>query len=312
RRATIARSSVESLSVVSMQIIEEDLVDWEPLRIRFLPRSKFADPHLLATEIANWCKTNAAKKRADCDIRYCEVVSRNAAVVEVVCEHLTKKSLGRLGRDVAKQCPDLDRIVIGEHIEGCPDGVSFDWAFLPAADVDVHGARHAVDPIALSFTPVTIGQFVEFIETTGYTPVPDRIEYEGYLVSNFQLNHGKSPKLPLFGVTYDDARAYCDWVQLRLPTEPELHHFFVSLVREGLKFGGSGECWATQARAADVFVVRNGQYRMESLNEPMDQYRKELPRHHYQYLEAPCFRVARTREGGNRTVAHLDQGRSSR
>jgi hypothetical protein len=295
-----------------MQIIEEDLVDWEPLRIRFLPESRFADPQLLAAEIANWCKTNATKKRSDCDIRYWEVISRNSAVVEVVCEHLTKKALGRLLRDVAKQCPDLERIVIGEHLEGCPDGVSFDWALLPAAEIDLDGTPHSIAPIAISFTPVTIGQFVAFIETTGYTPIPDRIEYEGYLVSHFQLNHGKSPKLPLFGVTYDDAVAYCDWVQLRLPTEPELHHFFVSLVREGRKFTWSGECWTTTSPAADVFVVRNGPYRMESLNEPVARYRKELHRHHYQYLEAPCFRVARTREGATEPVAQLDQCRHSR
>ena len=42
-----------------------------------------------------------------------------------------------------------------------------------------------------------------------------------------------------------------------------------------------------------MFIARDGPYRTESLTEPVERYRKTLHRHHYQYLEAPCFRVAR-------------------
>lgn len=275
-------------------IVEEDLVDWEPLRIRFVPKSSFDDPDSLAAEIEDWLKTNAVNPRSDCDIRYWEISRRDSSLVEAVCEHLTKKALRRFARHISKRCPDLERIIVGEHIDGYPRGLSFDWVLLPKDIVTINGLQCPVDPVAISFTPVTLGQFTEFMNQTGYTPVPDKIEYEGYLVSNFQLNHGTSPKLPLFGVTYDDALAYCEWARLRLPSEPELHHFFISCVKQHRRFNWSGECWTTTSTSPDVFIVRNGPYHVSSSNQPLERYRKELHRHHYQCLEAPCFRVART------------------
>src|SRR5688572_7053800 len=113
-----------------MRIVEVDLVDWEPLRIRFMPKAKIADPELLAAEIENWFTTNAAKARADCNLSYWQIISKTSAQVEVACEHLTRKALSRLGRDMAKRCPDLDHLVIGEHLDGQPGGVSFDWTLL--------------------------------------------------------------------------------------------------------------------------------------------------------------------------------------
>jgi hypothetical protein len=282
-----------------MKIIAEALVDWQPLQIRFFPRSKFEAPGTLVRCLESWFQTNASRPRSDCDIRYWNVTREDPALVEAVCEHLTNKALKRLAQHLAKRCPELDRIVIGETTAGAPvvaagGGLSFDWAPLPAATVDLNGARHIVEAVAISFTPVTLGQFTQFLDATGYTPVPDKLEYADYLISHFQLNHGKSPKLPLFGVTHDDAVAFCEWAGLRLPSEPELQHFFVSMIQEGRQFKWSGACWTSTAPAPDTFIVRDGPYRAESLREPLDSYRKTLHRQHYQYLEAPCFRVART------------------
>jgi len=60
-------------------------------------------------------------------------------------------------------------------------------------------------------TEVTIGQYRRFLRETGYRPVGDF----------FAISEGLADDIPATGVTWDDARAYCDWAGLRLPTESE-------------------------------------------------------------------------------------------
>ena len=136
--------------------------------------------------------------------------------------------------------------------------MKFDWVRLPAADIEFNGAIHRVDSVAISFSPVTFGQFTEFMRETDYMPVPDTKEYDGFLVENFRGNYGPSPKTPLYGVTYDDAFAYCMWAHMRLPSEPELHHFFIPSPAQGKQSKWSGECWTSTSPREDTFVVRNG------------------------------------------------------
>lgn len=279
---------------MAVRIVELDIVDWEPLQMRFVPSGVFSDREAVISHLQSWFADNAAATRPDCDIRSYKVLQSESPSIAAVGEHLTKKALRRLVNSIARRFPELAVVEIGEKIEGFPAGVIFDWVTLPDATVTLD-REYSVLRFAISFTPVTIGQFVQFMDETDYTPMSDRIEnHPGYLVDHFRLNFGNSPKLPLFGVTFDDASAYCDWAGVRLPSEPELHHFFVSMVQQGRTFRWSGECWSTTTYGDDMFVVRDGPYREGALGNPFDHYRKVLHRHHYQFLEAPCFRVARS------------------
>ena len=280
-----------------MRVVAEDFVEWEPLVIRFIPKARFDNPSLVVACLESWCQENAANTKSDCDIRFWKVTLESDGMIEAIVEHLTPKSVARLARSIAKSCSELDHIKIGEPLEGFPAGLNFDWVRLPATEIELNGAIHRVDPVAISFSPVTFGQFTEFMKETDYVPVPDTKEYDGYLVEYFRVNYGPSPKTPLFGVTYDDAIAFCTWAHLRLPSEPELHHFFHSLASQGKQSKWSGECWTATSTKADTFVVRNGPY-PGSLGMPPERFRKELHRHHYMHLEAPCFRVARSSGGG--------------
>ena len=275
-------------------IVELDFVDWEPLHLRFVPTTEFHDPESLAAYVRKWFEENAAKPRADCDVRYFDVREATPAGVAAVGELLTRKAVRRLVDSVARKSAELDRVELGEGIEGAPQGLSFDWVTLPDPRV-ASDATRSLDRFAVSFTPVTVGQFEEFLKATCHVPLADRLENDlGYLLGNFRLNFGKSPKIPLFGVTYDDAIAYCEWAGLRLPTEPELDLFFVTMCTLERKFDWSGECWSSTSDGGDRFVVRDGPYRKESLSDPVERYRKSLHRHQYQMLQAPCFRVARS------------------
>lgn len=67
--------------------------------------------------------------------------------------------------------------------------------------------RANVDAVLLGRTPVTWAQYRAFCSATGRTPPTPE--------------HEVTDDHPVHGVTWDDARAYCVWAGLRLPTEAE-------------------------------------------------------------------------------------------
>jgi formylglycine-generating enzyme required for sulfatase activity len=65
-------------------------------------------------------------------------------------------------------------------------------------------------------TPVTVGAYKRYSQATG-KPMPPEPKYEGR-----ELNPGwKNGEQPIANVNSDEAKAYCDWAGLRLPTEAE-------------------------------------------------------------------------------------------
>jgi formylglycine-generating enzyme required for sulfatase activity len=70
--------------------------------------------------------------------------------------------------------------------------------------------RVYLDAYAIDLTEVTNAAFAAFITSTGY----DAPGWDGSLTEN-------GPDLPVVGVLWQDADAYCQWVGKRLPTEAE-------------------------------------------------------------------------------------------
>ena len=211
------------------------------------------------------------------------------------CELMPADAVTSLADDVGEQFPEYTELRLGMQIDGPTSCDELDWVAVPAGDVIVRNSARTVAAFEITFTPITLGQFREFLDATLYTPVPDQIEDNpGYLIDHFTLNFGPSPRQVLFGVTNDDAVAYCEWAGLRLPTEVELARFFEWAVRDRRKFDWGGECWTSTTTEKDKFVSRNGPYHPEALEWPEARHRTLLHRHQYQFLEAPCFRVVKT------------------
>lgn len=72
--------------------------------------------------------------------------------------------------------------------------------------------RHPVylDAFEIQRTEVTRGQYIQFLSANGYPlPDPDGTSLEA------------SSELPVVGVLWENADAYCRWIGMRLPTEAE-------------------------------------------------------------------------------------------
>ncbi|HUG91321.1 MAG TPA: SUMF1/EgtB/PvdO family nonheme iron enzyme [Planctomycetaceae bacterium] len=276
-----------------MKIIYEDTVDWEPLHMRFClrgtPTAELRES--LASFVLEWIRQ---REREDPEKwRFCEYSTniRPSGTVEAFCELMPQDEVQILADAVADRFPFVAELRLGERQTGPASLGKIDWVRIPADRVVIDGVAYDVADFTIGFTPVTLGQFCEFLDATGHTPIPDAIEYPGYTIEYFKLNYGQSPRIPLFGLTFDDAIAFCDWAGFRLPTDPELRLFYeTTTIKSPRKFTWDGENWTSTATGPETFYVRQGPFR-ERPPADKDPFRKPLHRHHYQQLEAPAFRV---------------------
>lgn len=129
--------------------------------------------------------------------------------------------------------------------------VSFDWVTIPAGNF-IFGSKRDSDPIAssnempsqiidlpefrISRTPITVAQFRQFVNATGYITTAENIG-ESYfhtdsgweLVANANWEKPQGPEIrlgnrdqhPVTSVSLWDAQEFCKWAGVRLPTEAE-------------------------------------------------------------------------------------------
>ncbi len=110
----------------------------------------------------------------------------------------------RLSKEfVGKDGAPMVLIPAGEFVMGSPDGEG----------LDNEQPEHKVwvDAFYLDKYEVTNARYEKFMEETGH-PMPKFWE---------QLDMTVHGELPVIGVSWQDAKAYCEWAEKRLPTEAE-------------------------------------------------------------------------------------------
>ena len=279
-----------------MKVVHEDSVDWEPLHIRFQLKGTPSKDRCgsLASFVVSWMRERALQSPETW--RFCEYSAKvlPSGTVEAFCELMPSEEVDLLANAVATNFDFVAEMRLGEPESGSRTLKKIDWFDVSGGRTTIDGTVFEVDRFVISFTAVTVGQFCEFLDETGWQPIPDKIEeYPGYTISHFKLNYGQSTKIPLFGLTYDDAAAFCDWSGYRLPTDPELRLFYEELaVQTGRNLKWDGDNWTSTPAGDDRFYVRQGPFAGRPAGD-QDRYRKPLHRHHYMHLEAPSFRIVK-------------------
>ena len=277
-----------------IDIIYEDYIDWEPLTMRFY----FSHPPTLerckelGAFVLDWIAEQ--EEYSPEKWRYCEAGAKidPSGMVEVFCELMPSDEVENLAAAVGDALPDVSELRVGLPISGPATLASTNWINIPGESVVIDGQRYDVAPFTISHSAVTVGQFCEFLDETDYLPLPDELGGDfGGMIDNFKTNFGPSPVIPLMGLTYDDAIAYCEWSGHRLPTDPELRLYYQNIVYGRVAIcDWEGNNWTSTPAGPDHFYLRQGPFH-ELPPDEEDPNRKPWHRHGYHLLEAPSFRI---------------------
>jgi formylglycine-generating enzyme required for sulfatase activity len=141
--------------------------------------------------------------------------------------------------DTTGQAPAMVVVPTGRFLMGSPESEpGHDANEAPAHDVEVKKG------FAMARSPVTIGQFRDFVRASGYVPQSQSLgggsvydEQSGGLrdepTATWQDDYAGKPgqdRLPVINVSWNDAKAYADWLsqrtgkKYRLPSEAEFEY----------------------------------------------------------------------------------------
>ncbi|QDU79383.1 Formylglycine-generating sulfatase enzyme [Polystyrenella longa] len=280
-----------------MKIITDNLTHIEPLTLRFFfdksTSSKVRQG--FATFAIDWFTSQEQvdpEKWRLCEYRYQLESADEPEVVTVYCELMPEGEVEQLAKAVRLQFPQIKELRLGEpFIKN--KSLDIEWIELPAREVVINKQRYLVSEFSISFSAITLGQFQKFMNNTEHQPRPDSFTRTGYTVETQLERYGDNPQVPLFGLTYDDAIAYCKWSGYRLPTDPELRSFFDHTAElSELHHEWSGINWTSTPAGTEQFVGRDGPYSPLPIDAE-DSCTKPLHKDQYELMDAPVFRVIR-------------------
>jgi formylglycine-generating enzyme required for sulfatase activity len=159
--------------------------------------------------------------------------------------YATKYPKGPHAEEAAKRIDQLKWIQFGDVVPVPAGQVSMGSNVKDDAK-PVHKVE--LDGFMMGRSEVTNAQYAKFVSETNYRRPPDPS-----FIKNYMSGH---PDLPVLGVTYEDALAYCKWLssktgaRVRLPTEAEWE-YAASGGNAGLLYPWGAELPRTRARYKD-------------------------------------------------------------
>lgn len=245
-----------------MKVVTKNVSDgeYELFKIKFRSRLPSTKERLEQFFLA-WVEQRDRAKPCGCWFKQLDVLANprgNGA--DVLFGWTCSTCRPNLIEEFATAFPEAEKLTIGHDQSGYPPPVP-GFRDVPAKTVEFEDGRQvAVAPFSIAWSPVTVGQFDEFVQATGYVTSAERQEDSNTFRDHTCLS-GISKRdhkhVPAACVSYLDSAAYCQWANVRLPTEAEWmaaslidDRIFGREAAQEFLFGATGRFDRSQHRSA--------------------------------------------------------------
>jgi hypothetical protein len=254
-----------------MQIQTFQPISFEPLVVKFRFLDGGFDIEKVATFLRDWFANSQKVVTHEADIRYFNVeVVKDCATVAV--EFVSLSLILKLAKELEAEFPTVVGLEIGDK------------------DLHLPVACESKDNLPeFSSSLVSVGDFSDFLLSTQYVPTMDRDKGSMALVRDNQHMFGKSKRNPIYCVSHDDALAYCNWKNVRLPTEVELRKFLLRTLKNGIFHKWTGEVWTSTACCENSYVTVSGPFSSGLAELPSEKFRKCFKHDFYDDFHATVF-----------------------
>lgn len=215
-------------------ITEQSTVDWEPFHFWMkCDEGNVSEATRLYIHGAldGWMRRRAVSPvcGAECFNKYLSVsASLNAPGFDVDIQWVCRECVDSIFGLIANACPYISAIVVGvddPRRAAAPHGDdgSLSVASRPVTLED--GRQVRVGPFRTSVQPVSVAEYMHFVERTGYVTSAEIKGSARTFVSNPFIESGVDPRKDLSDALFlscDDALAYCWFSKTRMLTEPEV------------------------------------------------------------------------------------------
>jgi hypothetical protein len=213
-----------------MTIKYEKHVDWEPLTILLdVPRAGPNGLVPIQEKITRWFKTRDHQPICinECKAKYLNMEATSSGL-KVSVEWMCKQCLEQFLKMIGAAFPEAESATIGRPapLAGRIPAGEKKFVHVPSRSITVEsGQKVPLDAFDISNYPVSVGEFEAFAAAVGYTTSGDltkRLETYHENGTLYGIDATNRDRFEARFLSYADARAFCDYKKLRLPTDPEL------------------------------------------------------------------------------------------
>jgi hypothetical protein len=209
-----------------VQIERRDLIDWENIAMTIHASRELADHEIarLKQFLHDWPRMEApGTKERETWPRPMWMQSDPKTIRFYWEKWFPTEWIEPLGRALEHVLPELVLLEIGHDYEP-PFRDDNAFIHVPAKLVTFEdGTMTEVAPFEIAKYRVSIAQFSQFTDDTGYKTIAEQRNYETFRDNQFigEIPEHKRGGLAAMGLSYRDSAAYCEWAKVRLPTEAE-------------------------------------------------------------------------------------------
>jgi hypothetical protein len=252
--------------------------------LRFIPETPTTKKIAAAVmaQMNAWFQQAQDNPGDDIWIKYWTIEPTEGGTIAAKCEFIGEPGVIRLAEHIASKFPQYRRVVLGDRITGLPRDGKLTWEEIPKTDSLIDGKKMQVGPFRISRQYVTIEQYFEFMDSTGFVPECEKTgacKFRGYQIAS---EGKKAGQWPVTHVGLNDAVAFTEWMGGRLPDEAELYTFFECQHARKWEINFGNESWtATRDKNGNAIALCSPYINQQV--PPIHQLRRAFPPNNWDY-----------------------------